>query len=171
MRFLSEGMADVVKLEVDASFAPLVDRLSHAGVPVVAHLGSRPQRVRAEGGYRAAGRSVAEADALVEQVELMLARGAVMILLEAVPAEVSQRVVACAERAGPVPVIGCGAGAPCHGHVVVLHDLLGLSDWQPPFAPPVGNLGKQLQSVAAAWVEQIAKGRYPGPDHPYKIDR
>ena len=136
---------------------------------MVAHLGSRPQRVKAEGGYRAAGRSKAQADVVVDAADLMIQRGAMMLLLEAVPVELSQRVVALAQSSSPlVPVIGCGGGLPCHGHVVVLHDLLGLTDWQPPFAPPMVNVGKQLQAVASAWVEQIAAGRYPNADHPYK---
>ena len=135
----------------------------------LAHLGSKPQRVKAEGGYRAAGRSKAQANVVVDAADLMLQRGAVMLLLEAVPVELSQRVVDLAQSSSPpVPVIGCGAGSPCHGHVVVLHDLLGLTDWQPPFAQPMVNVGKQLQAVAAAWVEQIATGRYPNADHPYK---
>lgn len=172
IRFLKEADADVVKLEVDASSVPLVERLSQSGVPVVAHLGSLPQHVRAEGGYRVAGRSIKEANSLVNTAERMVRAGAVMILVEAVPAEVSQRVVVAVEQVGNdrvIPVIGCGGGPPCHGHVVVLHDLLGLTSWQPSFAKPVVNYGQQLQSVAATWSDQIAKGRYPGPNHPYKM--
>src|SRR5690606_16031585 len=130
--FLVEGAADLVKLEVDASFAPLVRRLSHAGVPVVAHIGSRPQTVRAEGGYRAAGRRPADADQLVDTAQLMIECGAAALLVEAVTGEVGRRIVETAVRPGTnerVPVIGCGAGPACHGHVVVLQDLLKLSDW------------------------------------------
>ena len=109
------GAADAVKLEVDASRTPLVERLAGAGVPVVAHLGSRPQQVRAQGGYRAAGRSAAEAEKVIAAAALMIQRGAAMILLEAVPNEVSRAVVDLADDgpSGVVPVIGCGGGPAC----------------------------------------------------------
>ena len=161
--FIKDGGADLVKVEVDETHAALVERMAHAGVPVVAHLGSRPQQVRATGGYKAAGRSPREAELIVDTAELMIARGASALLLEAVPDEVSQRVVRIARGRGdgrPVPVIGCGAGPACHGHVVVLHDLLKLSDWQPPFAPPAIDLGSQVQAAAAAWVRAVSRGDY-----------
>ena len=174
MAFLTEGAADVVKLEVDCSFGPLVERMSRAGIPVVAHLGSRPQQVRASGGYRSAGRTPREADEIVAVAEDMIMRGAAMLLLEAVPAEVSQRIVrlAVSPRGGdPIPVVGCGAGPACHGHVVVLHDLVGLTNWHPPFVKPVANLGEQLQQAAGAWAKLIESGRYLVDDHPYKMQK
>ena len=170
MRFLAEGGADVVKLEVDESFAPLVDRLSHAGVPVVAHVGSRPQQVRHEGGYHAAGRTQAEADHIVATGRMMLEAGADMLLIEAVPNEVSRSVVEAATTGDQfVPVIGCGAGPACHGHVIVLHDLLGLTDWQPPFAPAMTSIGRQIADTARKWVEKVERGEYLKDDHPYRM--
>ncbi len=177
IRFLTEGCADVVKLEVGPTFAPLVARLSEAGVPVVAHIGSRPQLVRVRGGYGAVGRTRSQADQLVQTARLMADAGAVMLLIEAVPHEVAQRVVEAVhppstkEHRPTVPVIGCGAGAPCHGHVVVLHDLLGLSDWRPPFAPALASLGQQVSDAAARWVELVRSGQYLKEDHPYKMER
>ncbi len=171
-RFLKEAGADAVKLELDISHAPLVRRMAAAGIPVVAHLGSRPQQVRAKGGFASAGRKQVEAELIVEASRTMLAEGATMLLLEAVPAEVSARVVDLAtsdQRGTIVPVIGCGAGPACHGHVVVLHDLLGLTDWQPPFIRPVAAMGEQLADAAGKWVELIASGRYLRDDHPYKL--
>ncbi len=171
--FMKDGGADLVKLEVDETHAALVERMSHAGVPVVAHLGSRPQQVRATGGYKAAGRSPREAELIVDTAELMIARGASALLLEAVPDEVSKRVVQIArgrDDGEPVPVIGCGAGPACHGHVVVLHDLLKLSDWQPPFAPPAIDVGSQIQTAAAAWVRAVSRGEYQRDGGAYHLN-
>ncbi|MBI1371430.1 MAG: 3-methyl-2-oxobutanoate hydroxymethyltransferase [Phycisphaera sp.] len=165
-RFLTEGLADAVKLEVDMRYAGLVERLTRAGVPVVAHVGSLPQHVRQTGGYRARGKTAAEASELVDTAVEMEQRGAVMILIEATPAEVSQRIV---ERVS-VPVVGCGAGPACHGHVVVLQDLLGMSDWQPPFAKPQAEVGPQIEAAAGAWVERLSERRYLVDDHPYQMD-
>lgn len=178
MRFVVEGRADVVKLEVDASFVPLVRRLSSSGVPVVAHIGSRPQQVRVKGGYVHAGRTRAEADEIVRTAALLVEAGASMLLIEATPSEVSSEIVnrLNARNTGPdagknaVPVIGCGAGPACHGHVIVLHDLLGLSSWQPPFATPMGAVGIMIEEAAAKWAKLVESGRYLADTHPYKLD-
>ncbi len=164
-RFLTEGGADAVKLEVDASFGDLVRRMSRAGIPVVAHIGSRPQQVKRQGGYRSAGRTEHEARAIIEQAELMEERGAVMLLIEATATQVAETIVSRVS----IPVIGCGAGPACHGHVVVLHDLLGLSAWQPPFAPPQAQLGAAITQAARQWADLIASGKYMQGEQPYPM--
>jgi len=170
--FMQDAGADCVKLEVDGSHATLVEKLSQSGVPVVAHLGSRPQQVRVDGGYKAAGRTEREADVLVDTAQLMIAMGAHVLLVEAVPDEVSKRIVEKARhpRTGArIPVIGCGAGPACDGHVVVMHDLMGLSDWQPKFAQPIANFGPAVQEAASRWSEQVAAGRYLADGGVYKM--
>ena len=172
VRFLKEGMADLVKLEVDDHFAPLVERMAHGGVPVVAHIGSRPQTVRAMGGYRSAGRSEREAAWLADTAAALVARGAVALLVEAVPDAVAKRIVDAAvhpETGAPVPVIGCGAGPGCHGHVVVLQDLLRQSDWQPPFVVPTGHVGEAVRDAAAEWVRLVSSGEYLADGGPYRM--
>lgn len=168
-RFLTEGRADAVKLEVDDSYGALVRKLTSAGVPVVAHVGSRPQTVRLTGGYRSAGKTADEARRMVDTAGQMLECGAAMLLVEATAAEVSAEIVKLASGAG-VPVIGCGAGPACHGHVVVLQDLLGLSDWQPAFAKPQAAMGQALADAAAKWKDLVASGRYLAQDHPYHME-
>ncbi len=169
VRFLKEGLADAVKLEVAPLHVPLLERMSAAGVPVVAHLGSRPQMVRSQGRYRKAYHDENDVRFTVDLAKACIDAGAVMILLEAVPAEVSQQVVDALHESG-VPVVGCGGGPACHGHVVVLPDLLGMTDWQPPFVPVVADVGVQVERAAAQWVELVSSGRYLADDHPYRID-
>lgn len=165
-RFMTEGLADAVKLEVGPSDAALVQRMSDAGVPVVAHIGWRPQQASHEGVRTAkvAGRTAREAEALRDVAELMVTRGAVMLLIEQCPAEVG----AFVKRHVPVPVIGCGAGPACDGHVVVLQDLLGLSERSPSFAPRLVDGAGGLKQAAGEWVEMIHSGAY-GRDHPYAM--
>ena len=161
-RFLTEGTADCVKLEVDRSWAPLVERLSRSGIPVVAHIGSRPQQAKVKGGNFAVGRTAEEAMSLVHDAAALEAAGASMLLVEACPGEVARVVV---DRA-TVPVIGCGAGPSCHGQVVVLHDLLGMSDWQPAFARPEAALGEATRTAAAAWSARVRAG---GAEDAYRM--
>lgn len=162
-RFMTEGLADVVKLEVDRGFAGLVERMSRAGVPVCAHIGSRPQQVKLRGGYRSVGRTASDARALVADAVAMEQAGATMLLIEAVPNEVSARVV---EKTS-IPVIGCGAGDACHGQIVVLQDLLGLTSWQPPFAKPVTQAGDVLLGAATRWIEKVRNSDLG--EHPYRM--
>ena len=162
-RFMTEGTADAVKLEVDRTYAPLVEKMARAGIPVVAHIGSRPQLAKRGGGYRSVGRTAAEARRLVADAAALEAAGAVMLLIEAAPNEVSQRIV---EKA-TVPVIGCGAGTACHGQIVVLQDLLGLSDWQPSFAQPITQMGEAVIAAARQWIGMVGASELG--EHPYSM--
>jgi 3-methyl-2-oxobutanoate hydroxymethyltransferase len=153
-RFVTEGRADVVKLEADASFAPLVAKMTRAGVPICGHVGSRPQRAGMTGGYASAGRTADEARRIVSDARALEEAGCVMLLIEAAPPEVTLEIV---ERTR-VPVIGIGAGPSCHGEILVLQDLVGLTDWQPPFAEPVANLGEAFREAAERWVERVREG-------------
>jgi len=165
-RFLTEGLADAVKLEVDERYGELVGRLARAGVPVVAHIGWRPQTSSYAGVRTAvvAGRTAREAEALRETAELMEAKGAAMILIEQTPAEVADYVV---KHVG-IPVIGCGAGPACHGHVVVLQDALGMTERRPSFVEPVADGSDWLRTAAGRWVSMIRSGAYL-KDHPYPM--
>ena len=162
-RFMTEGNADCVKIEADRTFAPLVEKMARAGIPVVAHVGSRPQQAKMKGGYVSTGRSAETALRVLHDAAALEAAGASMILVEACPAEVTQMVV---ERA-TVPVIGCGAGAACHGQVVVLNDLLGLTHWQPAFAKPLAAVGTEVERAAKLWRERVRDGELG--EHPYTI--
>ncbi|MCP4758071.1 MAG: 3-methyl-2-oxobutanoate hydroxymethyltransferase [Planctomycetes bacterium] len=162
-RFLTDGTADAVKVEVDGTFTGLVSQMNRAGIPVCAHVGSRPQRAKHDGGYRAAGRTVAEAARVVEDAVRLEDAGACMLLIEATPAEVAQQIV---ERTS-VPVIGCGAGPACHGQIVVTQDIFGLTDWQPAFAKPVTDLAAEVHAAATEWKSKVASGNLG--KHPYTM--
>ena len=157
-RFLVEGQADIVKLEADASFAPIVRAMTRTGIPVCGHVGSRPQSAALTGGYASAGRTAEEARCIVEDAVALEAAGAVMLLVEAVPDEVTRAIL----QATTVPLIGIGAGPSCHGQVLVLQDLLGMTDAPPRFAEPVATLGPAVQSAGEEWVKRVAQRRVGG---------
>jgi 3-methyl-2-oxobutanoate hydroxymethyltransferase len=151
-RFMTEGQADVIKLEVDAGHAGLVRRMTRAGIPVCAHIGLRPQMVALDGQYRAAGRTAKEAAKLVCDAKAMEEAGAALLLVEAVPEPVSAAIMAHTS----VPLIGIGAGVCCHGQILVVNDLLGLSDVPPRFAEPMFNMGESIRDTASQWVGRVA---------------
>lgn len=150
-RFLTEGLADSVKVEADASFAPLIAKMARAGIPVCAHVGSRPQLAALRGGYGAAGRTAEEAERIVEDAVELERAGAVLLLVEAVPDEVTERILARTSA----PLIGIGAGPRCHGQVLVIQDLLGMTDAPPRFAEPAAKLGPAIQEAAEQWVHRV----------------
>lgn len=164
-RFLKEAGADAVKLEVDGRHQAIVAALSTAGIPVCAHLGLLPQRAPQQGGYKAQGRTSPEAERIINDAELLVGAGADLLLIEAVPNEVSARVV---ERVG-VPVFGCGGGSSCHGHVVVLHDLLGFSARPPRFVEPLVDVPALIRQAASTYAQRVASREYPAPRHQYQM--
>ncbi|MGD8454150.1 MAG: 3-methyl-2-oxobutanoate hydroxymethyltransferase [Phycisphaerae bacterium] len=163
-RFLDEVHCDAVKFEAGSEDDGLVARLTEAGVDTIAHLGLRPQQVLTSDGYRAQARDQAGIEALVEVARRMVAAGAVMLLIEAVPAAAAAAVV----EAVDVPVIGCGAGPACDGHVLVTQDMLGIGNARPPrFVPVHAHLGDEMQAAMKRYVDDIVQGQYPGPAHVY----
>lgn len=149
--FMTRGGADVVKVEVDGSMSSLVSRLTRAGVPVCAHLGCLPQTSAVTGGPKAAGRTNDELSRIVEDAKAMQDAGAVFLLLEAVPPDVTRAVL----EATNIPVIGIGAGPECHGQILVVNDLVGLTDHPPRFAEPVAAVGETLLAAGREWVLRV----------------
>lgn len=165
-RFRDEAGCDAVKFEAAAEHDRLVAKLAQAGLETIVHLGLRPQSVSSADGYRAQARDEASIQTLVSDACRMVAAGAHMLLLEAVPSEASQAVVAAVD----VPVIGCGAGPACDGHVVVTQDLLGIGATPTPrFVPVFAQLGRAMEDAMRCWVQSIGDGSYPAPEHLYHV--
>jgi 3-methyl-2-oxobutanoate hydroxymethyltransferase len=168
LRFCDEAGCDAVKIECEPEHDELIESLAARGVATIAHLGLRPQSIDSPDQYRAQARDAAEIDALVALARRLVDAGAAMLLLEAVPNEASLAVVS----AVPVPVIGCGAGPACDGHVVVTHDLLGFGTVRPPrFVPVLANLSEIVERAMREYVCAIADGNYPAHQHVYPMRR
>ena len=169
-RFLVEGKADCVKIEADESFAALVERMTRSGIPVCAHVGARPSTAALAGGYGSAGRVAKEAEQIVADAIALEQAGALLLLIEAVPPEVTERVL----RETSVPLIGIGAGPACHGQILVIQDLLGMTDAPPRFAERSANLGIEYQKAAADWVKRVSNRDIGGQGysmHDGEVDR
>jgi 3-methyl-2-oxobutanoate hydroxymethyltransferase len=161
-KFMADAGCDCVKVEVDRKLARTVEAMADATIPVMAHLGLRPQSIHRFGGYKAQGRDVMAAKRLIEDARIMEESGAVALLLEAVPVEVSQVIAEGTE----LPVVGCVAGPHCDGTVVVMHDMLGYGGGHPPRSVKVyANLNDILKTAFAEYVEDIHAERFPTAVH------
>ncbi|HEX4123887.1 MAG TPA: 3-methyl-2-oxobutanoate hydroxymethyltransferase [Tepidisphaeraceae bacterium] len=156
---------DCVKLETGPAHLPLVRRLADAGVAVMVHLGLRPQTIGMLGGYRYQARTANGADELIMSAREAEDHGAAALLLEAVPPEASAAVV----KETSLPVIGCGAGPACHGHVVVTQDALGLTDRPPRFVPHLANLADPAITAFTEYARQVREQEYPARQHQYEM--
>jgi 3-methyl-2-oxobutanoate hydroxymethyltransferase len=152
-RLVSSG-AEAVKLEGGFGQIEKVRALTEAGIPLCAHLGMLPQRVREEGGYRKKGRSAAEAERLVEAALALEAAGAFAIVLESVVAETATEIT----RRLRIPTIGIGSGWACDGQVRVLHDVVGSFPWfVPPFATVHGQVAEATRNAVGEYLREVSE--------------
>ena len=163
VRFMKEGGAHAVKLEGGERYAPQVEALTAAGIPVMAHVGFTPQSEHALGGYRVQGRGDA-AEQLVEDALAVQEAGAFAVVLELVAAEVAAQVSSKLQ----IPTIGIGAGPHCDAQVLVWTDMAGFNDGQTPrFVKRFGDLAGELRRATTAFADEVRAGSYPGPEHSY----
>jgi 3-methyl-2-oxobutanoate hydroxymethyltransferase len=151
-RELVAAGAHAVKLEGGASHVAQVRAITDAGIPVMAHIGMQPQRVRIEGGYRIKGKTIEEADALLADARAAENAGAFGLLLELVQPDTARRIT---ETAG-IPTIGIGSGLDCDGQVLVTHDLIGLFPWfRPKFAKPAADVAGQMNAALREYLRRV----------------
>ena len=159
-RLIQQGGAAAVKLEGGSpGVCEIVARLVETGIPVMGHLGLTPQSYHQFGGFRKQATSAAEADTLLQQAQALEAAGAFSLVLESIPSDVAARVT----KALAIPTIGIGAGPHCDGQVLVMHDILGLADYSPPFAKIYAPVGEQMIKAFENYAEEVRSGKFP-PD-------
>lgn len=160
-RFVKEAGAHAVKLE--GPQLELTGRLVELGIPVMGHVGLTPQSVHGLGGYRVQGRGEEAARRLLDQALAIEKAGAFSIVLEAIPAELAREITARLQ----IPTIGIGAGPHCDAQVLVLTDLLGLSERVPKLAKAYADLRGAIATAARAFAEEVAAGAFPDEAHTY----
>ena len=159
-RILKETRCQAVKLEGGADQADVIQALVGAGIPVMAHVGLRPQSVHAMGGYKVQR----DEERLLEDAMAAQAAGAFAMVVECVPVEVAQRVT---EQLA-IPTIGIGAGPHCDGQVLVLPDMLGITqEFSPRFLRRYLNMGEQMNSAIQQYVKDVRSRDFPNADEQY----
>ena len=159
---IAETGCAAVKLEGGVAMAETVEFLSARGVPVMGHVGLRPQAARATGGFRVHGRSDAEARRIRDDARAVAEAGAFAVVLENVVEPLARTITADLA----VPTIGIGASPACDGQILVTDDLAGLfTDFTPRFVKRYADLAGALDRAAAAYADDVRARRFPGPEH------
>jgi len=161
-RYINECGADIVKIEAAESDFDTIKAVIDACVPVVPHLGIRPQT----GQYKAEGTTAEVGAKIIELAQKSLEIGAQMLLLEGTAREVAKIIA----QKLPIPVIGCGSGPDCDGQVLVLPDILSLKDGpSPKFAKSFGDIGKKSVQALSLYNQEITNGCFPDDNHSYHM--
>jgi 3-methyl-2-oxobutanoate hydroxymethyltransferase len=161
-RFLKEGGMHGIKLEGGRERLDVIHAITGAGIPVMGHLGLTPQSVHALGGFRPQGRSSGAAKRILEDAQLLEEGGCFSLVLESVPARLSELI----SRRISIPTIGIGAGAGCDGQVLVVHDLLGMFDrFTPKFVKKYADFHGEMQRAFGEYIGDVLARRYPAKEH------
>ncbi|MEW6351098.1 MAG: 3-methyl-2-oxobutanoate hydroxymethyltransferase [Thermodesulfobacteriota bacterium] len=164
-RFMAEG-CDCVKLEGGREMAQTIRAMVDATIPVMGHMGLTPQAAAQLGGYKAQGRDIATAKKLVEDATILEDAGICSLLLEAVPAEVSEVI----RKRLSVPIFGIGAGPHCDGQVLVIHDMIGMFDRKPAkFVKKFREAGALILEALNEFKAEVHNGTFPAPEHCYPM--
>ena len=179
MSYYSEGLtlenaaqlmragAHVVKLEGGRWIAESTRLLVERGIPVCAHMGLTPQSINRFGGFRVQGRDPQQAEAILEEAVYLEQAGASLLLLEAIPQQLAERITGRLR----IPVIGIGAGKHVDAQIMVMHDLLGVTP--PGIKVPkfvknfLAESPEGIRGAFAAYSRAVKEGSFPGPEHSY----
>ena len=165
-RFLKESGCDAVKLEGGTEMCNKVKAISLAGIPVMGHIGLTPQTASQLGGYKVQGRDADSARKLLQSARDLEASGAFSIVLECIPAELSEVIT----KAVSIPTIGIGAGKHCDGQVLVTHDMVGMFEkFIPSFVKQYANLASQIKEAVATYNEEVKNGSFPSEEQSFNV--
>jgi 3-methyl-2-oxobutanoate hydroxymethyltransferase len=166
-RLIKETGCQVVKLEAGGVSVERARAIVRAGIPVMGHLGLTPQTATALGGYKAQGKTAKTAIQLCEDALALQSVGCFAIVFEAVPAEITEAVVAKLE----IPTIGIGAGPATSGQVLVFHDLLGITTGHmAKFVKRYADIHEEMVEAVGRYGGEVRNRAFPAPEHGYSVD-
>lgn len=156
--------AEAVKPEGGQEIAKIVERLTKAGIPVMGHIGLNPQRALTLGGFKMVGKTEDQRRKIVEDAKALEEAGAFALVIEFVPAGLAKEITESVK----IPTICIGAGPHCDGQILVLHDVIGLSERPPSFAKKYADVAEVIKNAIAKYVDETKRGVFPGVEH-YKV--
>ena len=163
VRVMKETGAQAVKVEAGSTISATIAYLVQRGVPVMGHVGLRPQAVLVDGGFKAKGREPSERQCILKDARATAEAGAFAVVVEGVAEGLAQEIT----QALSVPTIGIGASAGCDGQILVTDDMLGLFPWTPKFVRRYADLRGEISRAVAAYAEDVRERRFPGPREVY----
>lgn len=153
--------ADAVKLEGGEEMTDVVKKIVRAGIPVMGHIGLTPQRFLRIGGYRILGKRESEEQQLLRDAKTLEEAGAFSIVIENTYADVAKKITESLN----IPTICIGAGPYCDGQVLVIHDILGLSDFSPYFAKRYVNIKEIIKKAVEDYIIDVKENKFPSKEH------
>ena len=166
-RIMQETSCQAVKIESGAYAATQIAHMVDRGIPVMGHVGLRPQAINVDGGFRAKGRTEDEWTRVVAEAVAAAEAGAFAIVVEGVAPDLADEItksVAC-------PTIGIGASAGCDGQILVTNDLLGMTDWVPKFVKKNADLKSIISTAAETYAAEVKSRAFPGDAQTYKLPK
>lgn len=164
VRIMKETEADAVKIEGGVEILDSVNKIISAGIPVMGHLGLTPQSIHKFGTYTVRAREQAEADKLLSDTVLLQDAGCFGIVLEKIPAALGEK----AAKALKIPIIGIGAGGGVDGQVLVIHDMLGITnEFSPRFLRRYANLYDEMSNAVKNYITDVKSGDFPNETEQY----
>lgn len=154
-KVLQQTGCDAVKIEGGKHMAATIAFLSERGIAVVAHIGLTPQSVKKFGGFKKQGGNPEAAKLIRDDAQAVSHAGAVAVVLECIPDDLAKGIT----QSITIPTVGIGAGNNCDAQVLVWHDLLGLSEKNPAFAPAYSNLRDTITQAIGQWVDDVRSGK------------
>ena len=164
IRIMKESGAHSVKLEGGSEIVESIDRILTAGIPVMGHLGLTPQSIYKFGTYTVRAKEKEEAEKLIQDAKLLEKTGCFALVLEKVPAKLAEKVATSIN----IPVIGIGAGKDVDGQVLVLHDMLGMTnEFNPRFLRRYLELNQKITSAVEEYINDVKEKKFPDQDEQY----
>lgn len=159
---LLKAGAESVKVEGGEEITDLIWYMNKVGIPVMAHIGLKPQSVHTMGGYKVQGKNPKDAEAIISDAKVLEEAGAFSLLLEGIPLEVAKKITAAVQ----IPTIGIGSGPYCTGQVLVVYDMLGANpDFKPRFVKNYADLHKVTQKAMKEYIREVRDGSFPSEAH------
>jgi 3-methyl-2-oxobutanoate hydroxymethyltransferase len=165
VRIMKETGCQAIKIESGAYAAGQIAHLVERGIPVMGHIGLRPQAINVDGGFRAKGRTEDERARVLAEARAAADAGAFCIVIEGVAEDLAAAITAEVS----CPTIGIGASAACDGQVLVTQDMLGLFDWTPKFVRRYADLREAIDTAAAEYAADVRARRFPGTAETYSL--
>jgi 3-methyl-2-oxobutanoate hydroxymethyltransferase len=163
-RVMKEVGVGAVKLEGGAHIAEIVRHLVRIGIPVMGHLGLTPQAINKFGTYEVRATDDVEAGELLADAKTLAEAGAFSIVLEKIPADLAKTVT----ESVPIPTIGIGAGAGCDGQVLVVYDMLGVTEeFKPRFVRRYGEMAEDMRGSFRRYINDVKSGDFPRREESY----